>query len=90
MLSNSIVSHSLPANLVVDVLPAVISWVKENGKDTEDCTVGDKVEGHVRSNAGSKRSDRATHKGWREYIAASGRLYYHHKTSNTTQWKKPF
>ena len=27
--------------------------------------------------------------GWREYITASGRLYYYHKASKTTQWKQP-
>jgi len=72
--------------------------VGDHGRDAEDRVVGEKVrrvashdsEGNAGSNAGSKskRSDSAQE--WRECIAASGRLYYHHKTTKTTQWKKPF
>ena len=102
--ANTVSSDSSQVDSVLaDVVPAVSSWSAENGgghrgKDAENRAAGDNVrqppsqdlEGHVRSNAKGKRSDRAPHKGWREYIAASGRLYYHHKATNTTQWKKPF
>lgn len=42
-----------------------------------------------RRNAGSKKSSSGAQNGWREFIAASGRLYYHHKATKTTQWKPP-
>ena len=74
--------------------------VGDHGRDAEDGMIGEKVrrvashdsEGNAGSNTGSKskRSDSAPYEGWREYIAASGRLYYHHKATKTTQWKKPF
>jgi len=98
--ANTVSSDSLQVDSVLaDAVPAVSSWSAENGgghhgKDAENRAAGDNVrqvlEGHVRSNARSKKSDRAPHKGWREYIAASGRLYYHHKATNTTQWQQPF
>jgi len=74
--------------------------VRDHGKGEEDRVSGKKVrravshdvEGNGGNNTGNKseRSDSAPHKGWREYIAASGRLYYHHKETKTTQWTKPF
>jgi len=101
--ANAVLTDSLLADSVVaDAVPTVSSSVENGsgrpGKNVDDQAVGDNVrqppsqdfEGHVRSNARSKRSYRAPHEGWREYIAASGRLYYHHKATNTTQWKKPF
>jgi len=62
----------------------------DHGKGAADRSAGEK--GNVDRNTGSKttRSDSAPNKGWREYIAASGRLYYYHKATKTTQWKKPF
>jgi len=74
--------------------------VGDHGRGVEDRVSGKKVrravshdlEGNGGNNASSKsqRSDSAPHKGWREYIAASGRLYYHHKATKKTQWTKPF
>ena len=74
--------------------------VGDHGRGVEDKVSGQKVqravshdlEGNGGNNASSKsqRSDSAPHKGWREYIAVSGRLYYHHKATKTTQWMKPF
>jgi len=74
--------------------------VGDHGRGAEDRVSGKKVrravshdlEGNGGNNAGSKskRSDSAPNKGWREYIASSGRLYYHHKATKTTQWTKPF
>jgi hypothetical protein len=64
-----------------------------DAQDREDSKKMRRAASHtMESNVGSssKRSDSAPHKGWREYIAASGRLYYHHKATKTTQWKKPF
>jgi len=101
---NAVSLDLLPADSVLaDVVPAIPSWTSQNisvhhAMEPEDRAVGDRVrqqltrdlEGQFRNNAGSKRSDKAPYKGWREYIAASGRLYYHHKPTNTTQWKKPF
>jgi len=75
--------------------------VGDHGRGTEDRVEDKKVRravshdleednGGTNTGSESKRSDSAPHKGWREYIAASGRLYYHHKATKTTQWKKPF
>ena len=76
--------------------------VGDHGRGAEDRVEDQKVRravshdfkedngGTTNTGSESKRSGSAPHKGWREYIAASGRLYYHHKTTKTTQWKKPF
>jgi len=84
---------AVPAkNRVVGVVPAVACLVENTSTDTDD---GRKPawqpaqEGTPRSNAGCKRSDSAMQNGWREYIAASGRLYYYHKATKTTQWEYP-
>jgi len=62
-------------------------------QDREDCKKMRRAASHeMERNVGSKskRNDSAPHMGLREYIAASGCLYYHHKATKTTQWKKPF
>jgi len=100
--ANAVFPDSFRADLfMADTVLGIAFWIAENssghqGKDNaEDRVVDDKVrqptqdlEVQVRSNAGRQRRDRAPYKGWREYIATSGCLYYHHKVTNTAQWKK--
>ena len=65
--------------------------VGDCGRDAQDMEDDQKVwraaSHEMESNVGSKskRSDSAPHMGWREYIAVSGRLYYHPKATKTTQ-----
>jgi len=102
--ANAVLLDSLPADSVVtETLNPISSWTVKNSSgnhatEPKDRAVQDSVRqefthdlgGLSGINAGNKRSNKAPHKGWREYIAASGRLYYHHKATNTTQWKNPF
>jgi hypothetical protein len=60
---------------------------KEGGKEVGSARDIERERGEeVRQPA---RSEAKPQDGWREFIAGSGRLYYHHKATKTTQWKKP-
>jgi len=96
-------AKAVPAHTVIaNAVPASSCWVEPNTgginhygghrtRDAEDRLTSkyERPEGTGRRNTGSTRSDSATQNGWREYKSASGRLYYNHKASQTTQWETP-
>jgi len=96
-----VVAKAVPADAaVVDAVPASSCWVEPNtgGHQGGYCTRDDDdrlsskdvcPDATGRRNTGSTRSDSAPQNGWREYKAASGRVYYNHKVSKMTQWKTP-
>ena len=96
-----VVAKAVPADAaVVNAVPASSCWVEPNvGGHQGDYRTKDD-DGRLsskdacpdatgRRSIGSKRSDSAQQNGWREYESASGRVYYNHKVSKTTQWKTP-
>ena len=49
-----------------------------------------KVAAAEKQAAAAAAADAPLPEGWKEYVvASSGKKYYHHKASDTTQWKRP-
>jgi len=96
-----VVAKAVPADAAVaNAVPASACWAEPSMGDYQDghrtrddddrlTSKDEDPEATGRRNAGSTRSGSATQNGWREYKSASGRVYYNHKASKTTQWKTP-
>ena len=96
-----VVAKAVPFDAAIaNAVPASSRWVGPTTSDHQDAyrTRDDEdrltrkdehPEATGRRNAGSTKSDSAPQNGWREYKSASGRVYYNHKASKTTQWNTP-